>query len=59
MASVIKRTKSQFWIACYTDHNGRQLKRSTKTVDKAQALQIALELERVEGRGRAGLVTTT
>lgn len=58
MASVIKRKKSQFWIACYTDRDGRQLKRSTKTTERSQALQIALELERVEKRAMAGAVTT-
>ena len=58
MASVIKREKSRFWIACYTNREGRQLKRSTKTTDKRQALQIALELERVERQANAGAMTT-
>jgi integrase len=58
MASVIKREKSRFWIACYTTREGRQLKRSTKTTDKRQALQIALELERVERQANAGAITT-
>ncbi len=58
MASICKRVKSQFWIACYTDRQGRQLKRSTKTTDKAKALQIALEFERVERMARAGNLTT-
>jgi hypothetical protein len=30
MASLWKHPKSQFWTACFTDDNGRQLKRSTK-----------------------------
>jgi integrase len=58
MASVIKREKSRFWIACYTTREGRQLKRSTKTTDKRQALQIALELERVERQANASAMTT-
>lgn len=58
MASVTKREKSRFWIACYTSRDGRQLKRSTKTTDKRQALQIALELERVERQASAGALTT-
>lgn len=58
MASVSKREKSRFWIACYTTRDGRQLKRSTKTTDKRQALQIALELERVERQAGAGALTT-
>lgn len=58
MASLIKRRKSQFWIACYTDRNGRQLKRSTKTTDKAAALKIVVELERVERLAREGHAST-
>jgi len=58
MASVVRRTKSRFWTACYTNRDGRQLKRSTKTTDKRQAMQIALELERVERRANAGAMTT-
>ncbi len=59
MASVVKRERSCFWTACFTDRNGRQLKRSTKATDRSQALGIALELERVERQARAGSLTTT
>ena len=48
MASVIKRPQSGYWYACCADQQGRQLKRSTKTSDRRKALQIAIELERVE-----------
>jgi integrase len=58
MASVVKRERSRFWTACFTDRDGRQLKRSTKTVNRRQALEIALELERVEHKARHGLLTT-
>jgi integrase len=58
MASIVRRKKSRFWTACYTTRDGRQLKRSTKTTDKRQALQIALELERVERQASSGAVTT-
>src|SRR3954471_7220313 len=58
MASVSKREKSKFWTACFTDKDGRQLKRSTKTTDKATAFRIALELERVERQSRDTTVTT-
>jgi integrase len=58
MASIVKRKKSRFWIACYTNREGRQLKRSTKSTDKRQAMQIALELERVERQAQAGALTT-
>ncbi|HEY5042225.1 MAG TPA: tyrosine-type recombinase/integrase [Verrucomicrobiae bacterium] len=54
----MRRKKSRFWTACYTNRDGRQLKRSTKTTDKRQALQIAMELERVERQANAGAITT-
>ena len=58
MASVTKGPKSQYWVACYTDGDGRQLKRSTKTADRNEALRIALEIEGVEQRARRpGMVT--
>jgi integrase len=59
MASLFKHPKSQFWSACYTDRHGRQLKRSTKSTDKAHAMRIAIELEHVEKQATAGTVTTT
>lgn len=58
-ASIIKRKKSRYWIACFTDRDGRQSKRSTKTNDRNQAMEIALELERVERQARQGVLTTT
>jgi integrase len=57
MASVIKRKKSRFWTACFTSRDGRQLKKSTKTTDKNQAIQIAIEFERVERRAMQGTLT--
>jgi len=59
MASVTKRKKSRFWTACYTDRDGRQLKRSSKTTDRNQALQLAIEWEEVERKARQGVLTTT
>lgn len=57
MASVAKRKKSRFWTACFTSRDGRQLKKSTKTTNKNQALEIAIELERVERRAAQGALT--
>src|ERR1017187_2178868 len=59
MASVVRRKKSRFWTACFTDRDGRQLKRSTKVTDRNAAMQIAVELERVERQARQGALTTT
>ena len=58
MASVVKRKKSKFWTACYTSHDGRQLKRSTKSTDKNQALEIAINFERVEKQAKQGAITS-
>jgi integrase len=59
MASVVRRKKSRFWTACFTDRDGRQLKRSTKVTDRNAAMQIAVELERVERQAKQGALTTT
>jgi integrase len=45
MASIWKRPDSQFWIACWTSKEGRQLKRSTKTTSKKDALKLANQFE--------------
>lgn len=58
MASIHKREKSRFWIASYTSRDGRQLKKSTKTTDKNQATEIAIEFERLERRASAGTLTS-
>ena len=59
MASIVRRERSKYWTACFTDRDGRQLKRSTKTTDKREAMEIAIELERVEQKARQGVLTTT
>jgi len=58
MANILKRKESPFWMACFTSRDGRQLKKSTKTTDRGQAMQIALGLEGVEKKARAGSLTT-
>jgi integrase len=58
MASIVKRENSRFWTACFTSRDGRQLKKSTKTTDKNQALEIAIEFERIERRAMQGTLTT-
>jgi integrase len=45
MASLVKRPESKFWIACFTDASGRQLKRSTKLLDKKEAMKLAIQFE--------------
>jgi integrase len=45
MASLWKHPKSRFWTACFTDENGRQLKRSTKLTDRNKAMLMAQKFE--------------
>lgn len=59
MASVIKRKESKYWFACFTSHDGRQLKRSTKSTDKREATRIANEIEALERKARTSSVTST
>lgn len=47
MASLIKRSDSKYWIACFTDREGRRLKRSTKATNRREALKIAEGFEAV------------
>lgn len=54
MATVFKRPISRFWNACYRDRNGLQKRPSTKLTDKAAALRMAMEWERVERMAKEG-----
>ncbi|MBL9176076.1 MAG: hypothetical protein JNL10_21210, partial [Verrucomicrobiales bacterium] len=59
MASLFKRPTSKFWFACYRDRTGRQIRKSTKLLDKAAALKIAVELERVENMAKTGMAAVS
>jgi integrase len=52
MASVWKRGDSKYWVACFTDIHGRQLKRSTRTTDRKQAMKLADQFEEAARRRR-------
>jgi hypothetical protein len=58
MASLWKHPESKYWTACYTNRDGKQVKRSTKQTDRKKALMVAMELERVEQCVRQGTVST-
>src|SRR5215471_1258231 len=61
MATVVKdaRGRSPYWVACYTDANGRRLKKSTKLTNKKKALAVALALEHGEDLARHGAFNET
>jgi hypothetical protein len=52
MASLTKRSTSKFWVACFTDLNGRRLKRSTVTIDRKSAMRIAESFEEAANKRR-------
>lgn len=52
MASLWKHPKSRFWSACFTDHRGRRLKRSTRETNRKKAEAIAAKLEEVSRKKR-------
>ena len=58
MASLWKRSKSKYWVACYTAADGRQLKRSTRETNKSKAQIIADAWEQAESLGSHGLLTS-
>ena len=45
MASLWKHPQSKYWVACFTDHTGRQRKKSTKETNRKEALKHAEKLE--------------
>ena len=59
MASVAPHPKSRFWYACYTDRDGKQRKRSTKTTNKRKARRFADEIEAVERKARETQLTNS
>jgi integrase len=59
MPSLTKdsRDRSPYWICCYTASDGKQLKRSTKREDRAQAETICRAWQEVEDLARGGNIT--
>lgn len=45
MASIWKHPKSKYWTACFTDKDGRRLKRSTKETSQVKARSLAEKME--------------
>lgn len=57
MATIFQRPRSPYWFACYSDRNGRTVRKSTKCIDKVLAKRIALEWEGAEFLARSGNAT--
>ncbi len=55
MASLWKREHSKYWTACFTDKNGRRLKKSTKEIDRRKAQKIANEFEAASQRRQTAM----
>lgn len=54
MASIHRRQASKFWHAAFRGPDGRQILRSTKCTERAQAQAAALEFERASKLAAAG-----
>jgi integrase len=52
MASLWKHPESRYWVACFTDTDGRRRKRSTKTTDRKLAQKLADQFEEATRRKR-------
>ena len=52
MASLWKHPQSKFWTACFSDHTGKQRKRSTKEVDRKKAMRLAEMFEEAHRKAR-------
>ena len=61
MATLVKdsRSRSPFWICCYTSADGRRLKKSTKQTERAKELEFCLSLQRAESMAASGTLTET
>jgi integrase len=50
MASLLKKPSSKFYFACFRDINGRQMRKTTREVDRKKALKIAEVYEQLAQR---------
>jgi integrase len=59
VASVVRdaKARSPYWYACYTDANGRRLKKSTELTAKSKALEMARGLEKAAREAKLGSLT--
>jgi integrase len=53
MPSVWKHPNSPFWTACFTDENGKQVKKTTKQTDRRLAMKAAEAFEEAARKARA------
>src|SRR5262245_38108976 len=53
MASVWKRSNSQYFTACFRDHTGRQRRITTKETDRRKAQRLADEYEKASRTKRS------
>ena len=54
MATIFKRDSSPFWFACFSDHTGKTVRRSTKSTDRTAATRMSIEWERIERAAKEG-----
>lgn len=59
MASIWKHPKSKFWVACYTDTDGRQRKKSTRIESTEKNRRVALKVAESLEQAHKRRATTT
>ena len=47
MASIWRDPRTRFWVACFTNRDGRRLKKTTKETDRKKAQRMADAFEKV------------
>jgi integrase len=59
MASVYKRPRTKYWVASFRDANGRWVTRSTKRLNRQEALNLALSWDNAAKDARQRLLTAS
>jgi integrase len=57
MSSVHKVGSKPNWICFFTDHTGRRRGKTTGTTDRAEAIRICYEIQKIEDKARNGRIT--
>jgi hypothetical protein len=56
MAYLVRQPRTRYWIAAFIDASGRQIKKSTREVDKKRAQKVADMYERAAKKQGSGQV---
>ncbi len=57
MASIFRKPGSPFWFAAFRDADGQRRQKTTKTNNRRDALDLAIQWEKLAEKGRKGTLT--